>query len=111
MTKGEAAALVARLIGNIHIMDAADLSGKDAEAKRMSDLAQQNIGAIVNAMTAQWNPIHTAPHGKRVLVYSAESLDCEVSEFHSGSWTPGELFDGEFTHWMPLPAPPAKNGA
>lgn len=110
MTSGEAAALVAKMIDAIRAVDAADekSEGECTEVMRLAGIARGLTHDLVVAMTSQWRPIQTAPRGERVLVYSTESMDCDVSEFHSGSWTPGEAFDGEYTHWMPLPAPPEK---
>lgn len=76
------------------------------------------------AEATQWRPIETAPTDQRLILFYTPAW----LEYAIGQWEPDEpggsagwvRFDagsgehsisheshGEFTHWMPLPAPPA----
>jgi hypothetical protein len=58
-------------------------------------------------MTA-WQPILTAPHGKLVLVGSADNM-VAMAFYHGKAWRHAHSLDPlcfEPTHWMALPEPP-----
>lgn len=65
-------------------------------------------------MSAEWQPIETAPHGKALLLYQpatgfvrgrkGPTLPARIV---IESWPTG--YPRETTHWMPLPEPPANS--
>lgn len=55
-----------------------------------------------------WQPIETAPSGKVLLYYPADSQR-ELSESISISYGRNDVWRKP-THWMPLPQPPAVEG-
>lgn len=70
--------------------------------------------------TTDWRLIETAPAGEDVILYSPDA-DPEILVGHrfrvgdDEDWYPqhesyknGMPFDVGFTHWMPLPEPPAR---
>ena len=64
----------------------------------------------------KWEPISTAPMGKRVLVYAGGwvQVGCyEVERAYTREdegWYGDDARPVEPTHWMPLPDPPAGQG-
>jgi hypothetical protein len=63
-----------------------------------------------------WQPIETAPHsGVAVLLWQPwkSGRDCTVIGHYANGWVDRncEEFQPEPTHWMPLPASPAKAAA
>ncbi len=69
-------------------------------------------------LVPQWQSIETAPKDDRsVLVATDQGICGMASFFENGGWwwdktygeyyaDPIEEFDGNITHWMPLPTPP-----
>jgi hypothetical protein len=57
-----------------------------------------------------WQPIETAPKdGIWVLLYSPPG-GFSVARYWPSFGFRGGFWDGDATHWMPLPAPPAQEG-
>lgn len=56
MDRSQASALMAEIIGHIHLMDNADLRGDDDEAKRLSLLVRNGIATAVLRMTTMHFP-------------------------------------------------------
>ena len=80
-----------------------------------ADIQQALVGGP-KPNSDMWQPIETAPHDKRVLVWSGQ-------EFYAAHWAKNPFTDDEAwivaewgaegeqalvrpTHWMPLPMPP-----
>lgn len=103
----------------------------EVRARGMSsiDSALRSLADQVEAL--QWQPIETAPHNERVLVfytytngvgrriiatyYRAETLESEYEEsgyaepgWYEESYAADTIYpiEQEPTHWMPLPPPP-----
>ena len=75
--------------------------------------------ALSAAIPAAWQDIGTAPRCTRVLVRTAGCSIIDIAEMinsangwiwrtdHNETQESGYFEEGEPTHWMPLPAPPA----
>ncbi len=72
--------------------------------------------AVINARTGcgVWNPIDTAPHEVRVLMWSPDgTMEVGFASFgqrtqlSNGDIVSNMSCHGYATHWMPLPTPPA----
>lgn len=75
------------------------------------------VAPAVQGEPAGWQPIETAPHGEEVLLGWLEWDGAWKMEVSQASWgwstkTASNISrHGQATHWMPLPPPPAIQGA
>lgn len=79
--------------------------GKEVERKIAA------LDAAIAALGGGWLPIESAPKGVYVLLGNPKwaSPGCGAKE--DGEWLDfGFAYDPPPTHWMPLPAPPSKEG-
>lgn len=77
--------------------------------------AEQRTEAAEKALADRWQPIESAPKGKAVIVFKANTKEIFVAAYISGACGPGwctqdgfELF--KVSHWQPLPDPPVMKG-
>lgn len=60
----------------------------------------------------EWHPIETADMMDEIDLWSptlGRVTDCSW-DWHGGCWKniEGRFYEGDFTHWMPLPPPPSE---
>jgi hypothetical protein len=75
-------------------------------------VARDLLNAALNAELASWQPIDTAPRDRRNVII-AGCYGNGISYVEEGWWNPSGHWNSRKldppTHWMPLPAAPARD--
>ena len=84
----------------------ADLPMVDSDGLRLAK--REGAKCVERFVRSGWQPIKTAPRDRVFLGYNSDDDIYAIGFWCKGRWvTPPSARTQRFSHWMPLPAPPA----